>query len=156
MLGDENGIVQKIGGETLGLTGEFQHNLDAKGRLFIPAKLKEGLGSVYFVTVSMDKCLSVYSSDSWERLSEKVSAMSYTQQRKIRPIFAVAARCELDAQGRILLPQNLRDFAGLTKGVTVIGANNHAEIWDTEAWNAKKSEEMSPEHIAEIFEELGF
>ncbi len=156
MLGDENGIVQRITGETIGLTGEFQHNLDAKGRLFIPAKLKESLGSVYFVTVSMDKCLSVYSSDSWERLSERVSAMSYTQQRKVRPVFAVASRCELDAQGRILLPQNLRDFAGLTKSVTVIGANNHAEIWDTDTWNAKKSEEMTPEHIAEIFEELGF
>jgi MraZ protein len=156
MLGDENGIVQRITGETIGLTGEFQHNLDAKGRLFIPAKLKESLGSVYFVTVSMDKCLSVYSSDSWERLSERVSAMSYTQQRKVSPVFAVASRCELDAQGRILLPQNLRDFAGLTKSVTVIGANNHAEIWDTDTWNAKKSEEMTPEHIAEIFEELGF
>ena len=109
MLGDENGIVQRITGETIGLTGEFQHNLDAKGRLFIPAKLKESLGSVYFVTVSMDKCLSVYSSDRWERLSERVSAMSYTQQRKVSPVFAVASRCELDAQGRILLPQNLRE-----------------------------------------------
>ena len=138
------------------MTGEYQHALDNKGRIFIPARLRDELGQVLYATLSMDRCLSVYSAQSWESLTEKVNALPYIRQRKMRPLFAHAVRCELDAQGRILLPQNLRDFAGLTKSVTVIGANNHAEIWDTDTWNAKKSEEMTPEHIAEIFEELGF
>ena len=89
------------------MTGEYQHNLDAKGRLFIPARLREDLGNVFYVTLSMDKCLSVYSSESWQNFSDKVNAMPYVKQRKMRPLFAHAAKCELDAQGRILLPQAL-------------------------------------------------
>ena len=118
------------------MTGIYQHTLDAKGRLFIPAKLREELGEVFYVTLSMDPCLSVYSSEAWQAFSEKVSAMPYVKQRKMRPLYAFAAKCELDAQGRILLPQNLRDKVNLTKNVTVVGANNHAELWSSEAWDA--------------------
>lgn len=138
------------------MTGEFEHSLDAKGRVFIPARLRDELGSVFYVTVSMDPCLSVYSAESWQAFSDKVNAMSYVQQRKMRPLFANAARCELDAQGRALIPQKLRDFAGLTKNVTIIGANNHAELWDSEAWNALAAQELSPENIAAVMEELEF
>ena len=118
------------------MTGEYQHSLDNKGRLFIPAKLRDELGDVFYVTLSMDRCLCAYSSENWKALSDKVSAMPYIKQRKMRPLFAHAARCELDSQGRALIPQNLRDFAGLTQKVTVIGCNNHAELWDSEAWAA--------------------
>ena len=108
------------------MTGVYQHSLDAKGRLFIPAKLREELGDVFYVTLSMDKCLSAYSAENWQVFSDKVNAMPYVKQRKMRPLFAYAAKCELDGQGRILLPQNLRDFAGLVKNVTGAGSNNHA------------------------------
>ena len=138
------------------MTGEFQHTLDAKGRLFIPARLREELGSVFYVTLSMDKCLSAYSAESWQQFSDKVNAMPYVKQKKMRPLFAFAAKCELDSQGRILLPQNLRDFAGLTKNVTVVGANNHAEFWDAEAWSAIAQAEVTPENIAAVMEELEF
>ncbi|MBR1659378.1 MAG: division/cell wall cluster transcriptional repressor MraZ [Oscillospiraceae bacterium] len=138
------------------MTGEFQHNLDAKGRLFIPARLREELGDVFYVTLSMDRCLSAYSAASWRIFSDKVNAMSYVKQRKMRPLFAYAARCELDAQGRILLPQNLRDYAGLTKSVTVVGCNNHAEFWDSAAWAEQNAMEMTPESIAAAMEELDF
>ena len=138
------------------MTGEFQHNLDAKGRLFIPARLREELGEVFYVTLSMDRCLSAYSGESWRNFSDKVNAMSYVKQRKMRPLFAYAARCELDAQGRILIPQNLRDYAGLTKSVTVVGCNNHAEFWDSAAWAAQNAIEMTPESIAAAMEELDF
>ena len=84
------------------MTGEYQHTLDAKDRLFIPARLRADLGSVFYVTLSMDKCLSAYSADSWKCFSDKVNAMPYVQQRKMRPLFAYAAKCELDSQGRIL------------------------------------------------------
>ena len=138
------------------MTGEFQHTLDSKGRLFIPARMREELGGVFYVTLSMDKCLSAYSAESWQEFSDKVNAMPYVKQRKMRPLFAYAAKCELDTQGRILLPQNLRDFAGLTKGVTVIGCNNHAEFWDSESWSLINSVETTPENIAAVMEELEF
>ena len=138
------------------MTGEFQHNLDAKGRLFIPARLRDELGDVFYVTISMEKCLSAYSGESWQNLSDKVSAMPYVKQRMVRPLFAHAAKCELDKQGRILLPQSLRDFAGLDKHVTVVGCNNHAEFWDSDAWNDVNAIETTPENIAAVMEELDF
>ena len=138
------------------MTGEYQHTLDSKGRLSIPARLREDLGNVFFVTLSMDKCLSAYSSESWEALSEKVNEMPYVKQRKMRPLFAYAAKCEVDAQGRILIPQNLRDFAGLTKNVAVVGCNNHAEFWDSDSWSAINVIETTPENIAGVMEELEF
>ena len=100
------------------VTGEYQHALDNKGRIFIPAKLRDELGQIFYVTLSMDRCLSVYSAENWDKLIAKVNEMPYIRQRKMRPLFAYAIRCELDAQGRALLPQNLRDWAGLEKNVT--------------------------------------
>lgn len=138
------------------MTGEYQHSLDAKGRVFIPSKLREELGDVFYVTVSMDRCLSAYSGESWQAFSDKVNAMPYVKQRKMRPLFAYAAKCELDNQGRILLPQNLREFAGLTKSVTVVGCNNHAEFWDTDSWKPVHDMETTPENIAAVMEELEF
>ena len=138
------------------MTGEYQHSLDSKGRLFIPAKLRDELGEVFFITISMDRCLCAYSSESWQALSERVSAMPYVKQRKMRPLFAHAARCELDGQVRALIPMNLREYAGFTKNVTVVGCNNHAELWDSEAWNAVYALETTPENIAAVMEELEF
>lgn len=138
------------------MTGEFQHNLDSKGRLSIPARMREELGNVFYVTLSMDKCLSAYSAESWQAFTDRVDEMPYVKQRKMRPLFAYAAKCELDAQGRILLPQNLRDYAGLTKNVTVVGCNNHAEFWDSDSWTEINKIETTPENIAAVMEELDF
>jgi len=138
------------------MTGEYSHTIDPKGRLFIPAKLREELGTVFYVTLSMDECLSAYSSENWGEFMDKVSALPYSKQRKMRSLFAHAAKCELDAQGRILIPQKLRDIVGLTKNVTVIGFNNRAEIWDTDKWVAVDAQETTPENIAAAMEELDF
>ena len=138
------------------MTGEYQHSLDSKGRLFIPAKLRAELGEVFYITLSMDRCLCAYSSENWQLFSEKVNAMPYVKQRKMRPLFAHAARCELDSQGRALIPQNLRDYAGLSKAVTVVGCNNHAELWDSDSWSEIFQKETTPENIAAVMEELEF
>ena len=138
------------------MTGEYQHSLDSKGRLFIPAKLREELGEVFYITLSMDKCLSAYSAQSWQEFSDKVNAMSYVKQRKMRPLFAYASKCELDNQGRTLIPAHLREYANLTKNVTVVGCNNHAEIWTEDAWKTVHEAEISPENIASVMEELEF
>ena len=94
--------------------------------------------------------------ESMNSLIQKVNALPFVRQRKMRPLFAHAVRCELDAQGRILLPQNLRDWAGLQKNATVVGCNNHAEIWDSDSWQSVLEVEMSPENIAAVLEELEF
>ncbi len=138
------------------MTGEYRHSLDSKGRLFIPAKLREELGDIFYITLSMDSCLSAYSAESWGEFSSKVNNMSYIKQRKMRPLFAYAARCELDSQGRTLIPAHLREYAGLGKSVTVVGCNNHAEIWDEQRWEELSANEKTPENIAAVMNELEF
>lgn len=138
------------------MTGVYQHSLDAKGRLFIPAKLREELGDVFYVTLSMEKCLSAYSAESWDKFMEKIKAMPKIKQTKMRPLFAHAAKCELDNQGRILLPLTLREFAGLVKNVAVVGSGECAEFWDAETWAQVDVAETTPENIAEVYMELDF
>lgn len=139
-----------------GMTGEYQHTLDAKGRLFIPAKLREELGETFHLTVSDEKCLWAYNAEGWQSFVDKIRTMPYVDRKKMRPFFAFAAKCELDAQGRALLPQGLRDFAGLTKSVTVVGCDDHAEFWDSDEWAAVKAGEITPEYISAMMKELNF
>ena len=138
------------------MTGQYQHTVDAKGRLFIPAKLREELGETFYVTMGMDGSLSVYSDESWAKFTEKFESLPYTRTKAMRPLFANAAKCEPDAQGRILLPAKLRAYAGLQKDVVVIGVSNRAEIWDAEKWYAVEAAELNPENMGAVMEELGF
>ena len=137
------------------MTGKFEHNIDAKGRVIVPSSLREELGEVCYVTLSIDSCLSVYSEKAWEAFRAKVDALPAAESRKMRVVFANTARCELDVQGRILVPQKLRDFVGISKRVMIIGFSNHAEIWDIDKYNAVEEEELSLENIAEAWKELG-
>ena len=138
------------------MTGQYQHSIDAKGRLFIPAKLREELGETFYVTMGMDGCLSVYSDVSWARFTEKFESLPYTKTKSMRVLFANAAKCEPDAQGRILIPSKLRNYAKLQKDVVVIGVSNRAEIWNAEQWMAMEDEELNPDNLAAAMEELGF
>lgn len=138
------------------MTGEYRHSLDSKGRVFIPARLREELGDVFYITLSMDHCLNIYGSENWKSFTDKVNTMSYINQRKMRPLFAHAVKCELDAQGRVLIPQALREYAGLIKNVAVVGCNNHAEIWDSDTWAEINNIETSSKNIAAVMEELDF
>lgn len=138
------------------MTGQYQHSIDSKGRLFIPAKLREELGDTFYITMGVDACLSVYSDASWSKFTEKFESLPYTKTRAMRPLFANAAKCEPDAQGRILIPQKLRAYADLEKDVVVIGVSNRAEIWNAEHWNSVEEEELNPENLSAVMEELGF
>ena len=138
------------------MTGIYSHILDSKGRLFIPARLRDELGDVFYVTLSMEKCLSAYSAESWDGFSEKIKAMPKSGQIKMRPLFSHAAKCEVDTQGRILLPQALRDFAGLVKNVTVVGNGDCAEFWDSDEWTNVDKAETTPEYVAGVYTELDF
>lgn len=137
------------------LIGEFQHNIDAKGRVIVPVKFREDLGERFYVTKGLDGCLFVLSQEEWDRLREKVQAMPISKSRRLqRFFFSGAADVETDKQGRILLPQKLREYAGLTKDVTFIGTSTRAEIWDSQRWEEFNAE-LTEESIAESMDELG-
>ena len=137
------------------MNGQYAHNIDAKGRLFIPARLREELGQTFHVTVGMDHCLSIYSDESWAAFTDKVRSLPYSKAKALRPLFANAVDCEPDGQGRILIPANLRTFAELQKDVTVIGQLDHAEIWNSDKWRAY-NDEIDAEVVAADVEDIDF
>jgi MraZ protein len=137
------------------MTGLYPYNIDAKGRLFIPAKLREKLGATFHVTIGQDRCLSVYSDESWNAFMDKLKEMSYSQVKKLRPMFAYAADCEPDGQGRILLPAKLREYASLEKEVMVIGSFDRVEIWNAQRWNELESAAFASGEVEQAMEEMG-
>jgi MraZ protein len=119
--------------------GEYSHTIDDKGRLTLPAKYRAELATGVVVTRGIDKCLFAFPMDEWKKLAEQVSALPLTdtQAREFRRLlFSGATDAELDKQGRVLLPQYLRDYAGRNGNVVVAGLNTHMEIWTPDAWNA--------------------
>ena len=138
------------------MTNTYEHKIDAKGRLFIPSTLRKELGDVFHVTISVEDCLTAYSDDSWERFLDKVRAMPMRKQPKMRPFFSNAARCELDSQGRFLLPQKLRDRIGLKKEVTVVGAGTFVQFWDSDKFKLVDEQETTTENLADVLDELDF
>jgi MraZ protein len=123
------------------MTGTYRHVIDQKGRLFIPAKLRDELGDSFYVTKEVDNCLVVYPQDVWTEIEEKIAALPRSKARSLqRMIFGSAEKCEPDSQGRIVIPLPLREYAGLEKDVAIIGLSNRAEIWDAEKWDAINEE----------------
>ena len=137
------------------VTGQYAHNIDAKGRLFIPAKLREELGQTFHVTIGLDHCLSIYSDENWNVLVEKIHEMPYNKARGLRVLSANAVDCEPDAQGRILIPAKLREYAGLQKEVVVIGSFDRAEIWNAERWAREETLAFESGALERAMEEMG-
>lgn len=138
------------------MTGTYEHSIDAKGRLFIPAKLREELGVTFYLAMGVDECLAIYPQETWNRFTEKFASLPMSQSAAMRPLFANASKCELDSQGRIVVPAKLRKYAGLEKDTVIIGVNDRAEIWSADAWHAQEEEDMTPEKMAACMAELGF
>ena len=138
------------------LIGEYRHSLDPKGRVNFPAKLREDLGDSFIICRGLDNCLYVYRMSEWDKLVEKTSALPSSKARTIqRFFFASAVCCEPDKQGRVLIPQTLRDYAGLTGEIAVIGVSTRAEIWDSARWDEANAA-LTSESVAETMEEPGF
>ena len=117
--------------------GEYNHTIDAKGRLIITAKFRETLGEEFILTKGLDGCLSIYPMDEWESFEEKLKALPLTDKNAraiLRFFVAGATSCELDRQGRILIPSTLREFAGLEKEVVLTGNLTRIEVWSKERW----------------------
>ena len=132
--------------------GEYQHTLDEKGRIIVPAKFREGLGSSFVMTRGLDKCLFVYPPSEWEILEAKLKSLPMTRadaRSFVRFFFSGATECELDKQGRVLIPATLREYAKLDRDCVVLGVSNRVEIWGESEWRSYASE------ASESFEAIG-
>ena len=140
------------------LIGEYEHSLDTKGRLIMPAKLRQDMGDKFIVTKGLDGCLFVFSQNEWLNFETKLKALPLSDKiarNFVRFFLSGATECEIDKQGRFLIPTNLRETASLQKEVVIIGVGTRIEIWDKEKWNSYNDENISVEDIAENMTMLG-
>lgn len=139
--------------------GEYSHTIDTKGRLIIPSRFREELGETFVVTKGLDGCLFVFSDEEWKAFEIKLKSLPLTNKnaRQFARFFVAGATpCELDKQGRILLPATLREFAGLEKDVVLTGMLNRIEIWSKDKWNENNSlDNVAMDEIAEQMTDLG-
>lgn len=139
------------------LMGEFEHTLDAKGRISMPAKLRKDMGEIFVITKGLDGCLFAFSQEEWLNFESKLKALPLSDKNArnfVRFFLAGATECELDKQGRFLIPSNLREAAKLEKEAMIIGVGTRLEIWDKQVWKLK-DKEISAEEIAENMTMLG-
>ena len=137
--------------------GEYSHSIDVKGRLIIPSKFREALGDEFVLTKGLDGCLSIYPMDEWKTFEKKLEALPLTNKnaRKFARFFVAGATlCEVDRQGRILVPQTLREFAGLDKDVVLTGNLNRIEVWSKAMWDENNNYD-DMDAIAEGMQEMG-
>jgi MraZ protein len=139
--------------------GEYNHSLDPKNRLIVPAKFREQLGEAFVMTKGLDNCLFVYSINEWRVVEEKLKTLPMTNKDArafVRFFFAGASECEIDKQGRTLIPSNLKDHANIDKDVVIIGVSTRIEIWSLEQWNKFNNDaNISYEDVAEKMSQLG-
>lgn len=140
--------------------GEYNHTIDVKGRLIIPVKFRESLGDEFVITKGLDGCLFVYTDEEWQNFENKLRTLPLTNKNArqfTRFFLAGAAACEVDKQGRILIPQVLREFASLEKEVVLVGVVNRVEIWSRSRWQeSMEAYDDDMDEVAENMEELGF
>ena len=149
----------KVGWNLTMLMGEYEHTLDAKGRISMPAKLRKDMGDTFILTKGLDGCLFAFSQEEWLNFETKLKGLPLSDKNArnfVRFFLSGATECELDKQGRFLIPGKLREVASLDRDVTIIGAGTRIEIWDKEKWEEHNSEEnLSIAEIEKNMEELG-
>lgn len=139
--------------------GEYQHSLDSKGRITVPAKFREQLGEKFVATKGLDNCIFLYPMDEWRIIEEKLRSLPFTRadvRSFARFFFSGASELEIDRQGRTLIPMNLRDYASIDKELIIIGVGSRIEIWSGDKWGQyTRDAESSYEEIAESLVDLG-
>ena len=146
--------LEQSGAEVERMYGKYDHTVDAKGRLFVPSKLREHLGETFYVMPGTDTCLNVYSRQGWEQVQERINAIPLSKRRGIRFLLGNVLECSPDKQGRFLLTPELRQYASLEQEVTILGQGDHVEIWARDAYRAEEEEKLTPEYIRSVMEEL--
>ena len=141
------------------LIGEYEHSLDVKGRLIMPAKLRQDMGEKFIVTKGLDGCLFAFSQNEWLNFEAKLKALPLSDKNArnfVRFFLSGATECEIDKQGRFLIASNLRDYATLEKEAVIIGVGTRIEIWNKDKWKDYNSDEnISADQIAENMTMLG-
>lgn len=141
------------------LIGEYEHSLDAKGRLIMPAKIREDIGEKFIITKGLDGCLFGFSQNEWSNFEEKLKTLPLTNKNArdfVRFFLSGAIECEIDKQGRFLIAGNLREYANMEKEVVIIGVGTRIEIWNRDKWKTYNSDEnISADEIAENMTMLG-
>ena len=141
------------------LIGEYEHSLDVKGRLILPAKIREDMGEKFIITKGLDGCLFGFSQTEWISFEEKLKTLPLTNKNArdfVRFFLSGATECEIDKQGRFLIAANLRTYANLLKDAVIIGVGTRIEIWNKEKWQSYNSDEnISADEIAENMTMLG-
>ncbi len=140
------------------LYGGYEHNIDKKGRIAIPSKLRDELGNEFMICRGIygQRCLCVYSNDEWQKLVDKIGSLPAAKSSVVRRfLYDGSYSVELDSQGRILIPAKLRAYAELEGEAHIIGMDTNLEIWNVNRWESE-SEQYTPESIASIVEELEF
>ena len=141
------------------LIGEYEHSLDVKGRLIMPAKLRQDIGEKFIITKGLDGCLFVFSENEWLNFEAKLKALPLSDKNArnfVRFFLSGATECEIDKQGRFLISSNLREFAGLEKEVVIIGVLDKIEIWSKDKWlKYSQLENLEADEIASRMENLG-
>lgn len=139
--------------------GEYRHSLDSKNRLIMPAKFRDELGQTFVMTKGLDNCLFIYSAEEWKIIENKLKSLPMTNKDArafVRFFFAGATECEIDKQGRVLIPSNLKEFAKIDKDVVIIGVSTRLEIWSVDEWNKFNNDaNISYEDVAEKMSQLG-
>ncbi|NFU37304.1 division/cell wall cluster transcriptional repressor MraZ [Clostridium botulinum] len=138
--------------------GEYNHGLDPKNRIIIPAKFREELGKNFVLTKGLDGCLYVYPKSQWEVLQKKLETLPLTNKNArafVRFFFSGAHELELDKQGRTLIPQNLLEYGQIQKEIVSIGVSNRIEIWSKKKWEEYNNSNIDYDSIAEQMSELG-
>lgn len=140
------------------LVGSFNHKLDSKGRTVLPARFRCELGNSVVATIGIDKCIALYPLSRWEELLLKLKDLSSFKKKTRdfrRVLLSMANEQDIDASGRILLPAVLRDYAEVVQEITLIGAEDHMEIWDTQRWEEHRSVVLSDfSDLAEDLEDI--
>lgn len=137
-------------------TGEYRHSLDSKGRLIVPSKFRDKLGSRFMIGRGYDACLVIYDMEDWEAFSARLAALPGNSEKArhlVRYFMSGTMEVEIDKQGRILLPQQMRDIAGITKDVVFAGSGARAELWDAAAYDEMMAEATAAS-IGDIAEDL--
>ncbi len=144
--------------------GKYNNSIDSKSRIIVPAKFREELGGKCVIVKALDRCLTIYPAEQWEKfVKEKLAVLpeGNLQARKIkRRFFSSAAECDVDKQGRLTIPQELKEYAGIEKELITIGSDMTIEVWSKEYWedelDSDTGELMNASEVAESLEQYGF
>ena len=137
--------------------GTFYNSIDGKNRMIVPAKLRAQLGERCVITISIEGCLRIYSTESWEKYAEKLESIPESDlkaQKVVRKIFSNAAECEFDKQGKVIIPENLKKHASITKELVTMGVHKYIEVWAREVWDAPDNDnDMTTDEMAKVLRE---